>query len=85
MNLDTLKWEKIAPLLENRCTSMIFTFNEKIYVAGGFFTNGQRLRTLECYDPVLNNWQMLGSPFFTKAFRSHILWRQQSHIKMKEI
>lgn len=62
MNVETLVWERIAPLQESRCTSMIFTHQDKIYLAGGFFTNGQRLRSIECYDPARNVWEMLGKP-----------------------
>lgn len=77
MDLKTLKWKKIAPLNEPRCTSMHFVHNNKIYVAGGFFTNGERLKTFESYDPDLDVWYLLGMTFFMKVSSLNTLWKQQ--------
>jgi len=61
MDLNTLKWKPIASLNEARCTTMQFIHNNKIYVAGGYFTNGERLRSLETYDIEKDCWYILGN------------------------
>lgn len=60
--LDTrsLTWKNIAPLNEPRCTSMQFLVNDKIYVAGGYYVNGERLRSIEAYDEERNVWEIFG-------------------------
>lgn len=60
MNIDTGRWEQIASLNEPRCTSMVYVFKDKIYVAGGFFTTGKRLKSIEIYDPVSDIWYLCG-------------------------
>ena len=60
MDINTLEWTKIASLNYPRCTSMTFVMNDKVYVAGGFYTNGKRVDSIECYDPKFNHWLMLG-------------------------
>lgn len=75
MDLKTMKWKKIAPLNEPRCTSMHFIHKEKIYVAGGFFTNGERLKTIECYDDAHDVWYLLGKLLLIQASSSSTHWR----------
>lgn len=61
MDVKTLTWQKIASLNEARCTSMLFVHRDKLYIAGGFYTNGERLRSFETYDPEKDVWLMLGN------------------------
>ena len=60
MNTTTLEWEKIAPLNYNRCTSMTFTHKGRIYIAGGYSTESQRLESIEMYEPEHDMWYLLG-------------------------
>jgi len=60
MDVNTLEWSKIASLNYPRCTSMTFIIKGMVYVAGGFFTNGKRVDTIEVYDEPKNQWLMLG-------------------------
>ena len=78
MDVKTLKWKKIAPMNEPRCTSMHIIHNERIFVAGGFFTNGERLKTFETYDPEKDVWYMLGTLYVIKASNSNTHLKQQS-------
>ena len=60
MNVETREWTKIASLNYPRCTSMIFVIKNQIYIAGGFFTNGKRVDSIEMYHEEKNVWMMLG-------------------------
>ena len=60
MDIETRKWERIASLNYPRCTSMIYAYKGKIYLAGGFYITGKRIRSIEIYDPEVNIWYMSG-------------------------
>lgn len=82
MDVKTLKWKKIAPMNEPRCTSMHFIHNDRIFVAGGFFTNGERLKTFETYDPDKDVWYILGILLVTQVSSLSTLLRLLLHSMM---
>lgn len=79
MDVNTLEWTKIASLNYPRCTSMTFIINTKVYVAGGFFTNGRRVDSIEVYDDVKNNWMMLGLSLPT-SLEASVCWNNDNKV-----
>lgn len=57
-DLASNKWEKIADLIEKRCTSVAVAFNEYIYLFGGYHGSG-RLKSIERYSIALNKWELI--------------------------
>eukprot|EP00920_Eleutheroschizon_duboscqi_P000793 GHVT01002062.1.p1 GENE.GHVT01002062.1~~GHVT01002062.1.p1 ORF type:complete len:444 (-),score=20.31 GHVT01002062.1:124-1455(-) len=50
-------WMEIAPLSTPRSSAMCCAKGDKLCVLGG--TKGERLRTIECYDPRVDKWENL--------------------------
>jgi kelch-like protein 18 len=49
----TESWAETVPMLSNRCRPGVATLNGKIYACGGY-DGSSFLRSVECFDPVLN-------------------------------
>lgn len=60
LNLKTMKWQQIKSLNYRRCTGMIYTHKDQIYIAGGYSPEGQRLDSIEVYEPSDDLWYCLG-------------------------
>ena len=56
MDVNTLQWTKIAPMGQNRCSSMAYVYKEKLYVAGGFSYTQYRCTSIEVYNDEQNYW-----------------------------
>lgn len=50
-------WVAVAPLLQARQEVGSATLNDRIYVVGGFLTDGSTTATAEMYDPGANRWR----------------------------
>lgn len=70
MDLKTNKWETIPSMNYPRCTTMTFVHDEKIYVAGGFFTTGKRISSIEIYSPKDEIWYLCGNYLINFLLRS---------------
>jgi Kelch motif len=55
-----------------RCTSMTYVIKGKIYVAGGFYITGKRLKSIEIYDPTLDIWFLSGKIGFLYISNSQL-------------
>ena len=49
----TESWAETVPMLSKRCRLGVATLNGKIYACGGY-DGSSFLRSVECFDPVLN-------------------------------
>ncbi|XP_067613805.1 kelch-like protein 5 [Eurosta solidaginis] len=47
-------WKSVSNMITPRFGACIVAFNHKIYVMGGY--NGNKLKSVECYDPITNCW-----------------------------
>uniref|UniRef100_A0A0G4GLE7 Potassium channel tetramerisation-type BTB domain-containing protein n=1 Tax=Chromera velia CCMP2878 TaxID=1169474 RepID=A0A0G4GLE7_9ALVE len=56
----TKGWSLGTPLTTPRSSAMAAVFDEKIYVCGG--TRGERLRSVEIFDPKMNRWLQSDDP-----------------------
>jgi hypothetical protein len=54
-NPATDTWETVAPMLYSRASAASWTYDGRIYVAGGYDDSGD-LGTTEVYDPATNAW-----------------------------
>ena len=55
------RWEYVANMNIARCKHASCVLRGKIYVVGGVGTDGEPVKEVECYDPVIDNWSIVGS------------------------
>lgn len=60
-------WSMVSSLKEPRYNASAVVVEKKIYVFGGYTTNGAKATTVECYDPESDAWTILVEPNFRKA------------------
>ena len=55
------QWEYVADMNIARYKHAACVLHEKLYVVGGYFTNGKIVKEIECYDPANDNWRIVGT------------------------
>lgn len=65
LNLLTLKWEELPSLNVKRCTSNAFTYNNNVYVAGGYAGPKHRTDVIERFDADNFRWEKLNLKLVT--------------------
>ena len=60
-NFDSNRWEYVANMNIARYGHAACVLRGKIYVVGGDGTDGKAVYEIECYDPEINNWSIVGS------------------------
>ncbi len=56
---ETNKWENIANMNNNRCTSSAFIYKNGIWVIGGYSGRFQRTKAIEKYNEEKNKWEVV--------------------------
>ena len=60
LNMSTMVWMEMSPMMSKRCYIVTATLDEKLYVLGGH-EGSSRLQTVEMYDPKTNMWTEMPS------------------------
>ena len=60
LDMSTMMWEEMSPMLTKRCYIATVTLNGKIFAIGGH-DGTNRLKTVEMYDPSMNMWMEMPS------------------------
>jgi len=63
-------WIKKADMPTARVGVGVCSFEEKVYVVGGYNNGGQVVPTVEQYDPILNTWKKLADMRVPRAYPS---------------
>ena len=62
------RWRILADMRKGRGDPGVATFEDKLYVIGGYFSNGFGYpESLEVYDPISDTWQIQGGIPVTRA------------------
>ena len=59
-NADDKKWLFVSDMNTERCAHAACVMHGKIFVVGGKNANDRAVETIECYDPELDSWSIVG-------------------------
>ena len=59
-NLNEDQWTFVSDMNVERWKHAACVVNGRIFVVGGSDNQGNAIKTIECYDPVTNNWSVVG-------------------------
>ena len=72
-NTVTKKWSFVASIKTGRIFHAACVWRGKIFMVGGLNAYGYSVETIECYDPMVNKWKLVGETESELAFHSLIV------------